>query len=82
MILHSRDIKQNILEILKERLNLLYWNLIQLNFILNMFSDGQSCKENSNFILLLMLGMTSQHVEVGSLPQIRKCLNKTAIALP
>ena len=35
-------------EILKERLSLVYCNLIQLNVVdaLNMFSIGQICKEN------------------------------------
>ena len=35
-------------EILKERLSLVYCNLVQLNVVvaLNMFSIGQICKEN------------------------------------
>ena len=33
-------------EILKERLRLFYCNFIQHNFVLNMFSIGQICKEN------------------------------------
>ena len=46
--IHSRDIKtQHIkIEILKERLRLFYCNFIQHNFILNMISIGQICKEN------------------------------------
>ena len=33
-------------EILKERQSLFYCNLIQPDFVLNMFSIGQICKEN------------------------------------
>ena len=33
-------------EILKERLSLFYCNLIQHNFVLDMFSIGQICEEN------------------------------------
>ena len=33
-------------EILKERLSLYYCNFIQHNFVLNMLSTGQICKEN------------------------------------
>ena len=33
-------------EILKDRLGLFYCNLIQLNFVLNMFSIVQICKES------------------------------------
>ena len=32
-------------EILNERLSLFYCNIIQLNFVLNMFLIGQVCKE-------------------------------------
>ena len=44
--LHSRDMKtQHIkFEILKERLSLFDCNLIQHDFVLNMFSIGQICK--------------------------------------
>ena len=47
LLVHSRDMKtQHIkIEILKERLRLLYCNLIQHNFVLNIFSSGQICKE-------------------------------------
>ena len=45
--LHSRDMKtQHIkFEILNERLSLFFCNIIQLNFVLNMFLIGQVCKE-------------------------------------
>ena len=45
---HSRDMKtQHIkFEILKERLSLLYCNLIRRDFVLKMFSIGQICNEN------------------------------------
>ena len=33
-------------EILKERLSLFYCNIIQHNFVLDMFSIGQICEEN------------------------------------
>ena len=33
-------------EILKERLSLFYCNLIQHNFVLDMFSNDQICEEN------------------------------------
>ena len=33
-------------DILKERLSLFYCNLIQHNFVLDMFSIGQICEEN------------------------------------
>ena len=46
--LHSRDMKtQHVkFQILKQRLSLFYCNLIQNNFVLNMFSISQICKEN------------------------------------
>ena len=47
------------LEILKERLNLFYWNLIQLKFKI-CFRTVKIVKKM--FILLLMSGMTSQEV--------------------
>ena len=45
--LYSRDMKTQHLkfEILKERLSLFYCNHIQLNFVLNMLSIGQICKQ-------------------------------------
>ena len=48
MTIHSRDMKtQHIkFEILQERLRLFYCNFIQHNFVPNMFSTGQICKEN------------------------------------
>ena len=46
MYVHSRDMKTQKIDILKERLSLFYCNLIQHNFVLNMFSIGQICKEN------------------------------------
>ena len=48
MLIHSRVMKtQHIkFEILKERLSLYYCNLIQHNFVLDMFSIGQICEEN------------------------------------
>ena len=47
LLVHSRDMKtQHIkIEILKERLRLFYCNFIQHNFVLNIFSIGQICKE-------------------------------------
>ena len=47
-LLHSHDMKtQHIkFKILKERLSLFNCNFIQHNFVLNMFSIGQICKEN------------------------------------
>lgn len=47
-LVHSSDMKtQHIqFEILNERPNLFYFNLIQLNFVLNMFLIVRFCNEN------------------------------------
>ena len=50
-------------EILKERLSLLYCNLIQHDFVLNMFSIGQICNENLHAFGNVMDDVT-KHLDV------------------
>ena len=46
--IHSRDMKTQHIQfkILNKRLSLYFCNLLQFNFVLNMFLNGQVCKEN------------------------------------
>ena len=56
-VLHPRYMKtQHIkFEILKERLILFYYNLIQHNFVLIMLSTDQICKENVHPLMMSLL---------------------------